>query len=256
MGVAFYSPTDKVNAMLPPKISQFEEINSTLRGLAGKGESLEISAIYKGVSLTQKFTHIRMNDDRVQFRPPHQICCVEPEKRIYIRHTCLPMPVVASVLETDINAGYVTVGDFRYIDHCWQMRQFERVQPCLPLRAILSISQWSISASVADISNNGLGLLIYGLADKGLDIRPNLPVQSGLRLPGMNMPLVLSGRVARVTKIGNSAMVSLGIETYPNEKQSRQLNTYISSRQSEILDELAQIVRFSMEPVQPKDMFF
>jgi hypothetical protein len=242
--------------MLPNFPSQFEEIYKTLRGLAEKGESFEMTAVYKGVFLTQKITHIKITDDHVQFRPPHQICCVEPEKRIYIRHDSLPMPVSTSVIESDVSAGIVTASEFRYIGHCWQKRQFDRVQPRQPLRAILSISQWSISACVADISNNGLGLLIYGMADKGLEIKANLPVQTGLRLPGMNMPLVLSGTIARITPLGNSAMVSLGIETFPNEKQSRQLKAYISSRQSEILDELAQVVRYSMEPAQTKDMFF
>jgi len=242
--------------MLPRDASQLDDIHAALRELAERKENFEMTTIYKGVPITQKFSRIEFSGDQIQFRPPHQICCVTPSLSIYIYHESLPNCVVTSVQETNRSTGIITATKLSMLDHCWKSRSSERVQPRQPLRAVLAISHWSISASVADISSDGLGLLIYGMTNKGLDIQPNMPVQSGIRLPGTNLPLVLSGTVVRINKIGSSAMVSLGIKTYPNDKQARLLKSYISSRQSEILDELAQTVQFAMEPAQTKDMFF
>jgi hypothetical protein len=255
-GVAFYYLKERVIPMFPIDASDFLDIQATLRSLVEKGEKLEMTTIYKGVFITQKIGKLEINDDCVHFRPPHQICFIEPNQRIYLHHDSLSKSIVTSVSGIDLTAGIVTSTNFKTIDHCWKVRKNDRVQPKQPLRAILSIAHWSVSASVADISINGIGLLIYGMANKGLDIHPNQSIQTGIRLPGTNMPLSLSGTVVRMNQIGNSAMVSLGIETYPNEKQSRQLKSYISSRQSEIMDELSQIVRYSLEPAQTKDMFF
>jgi len=242
--------------MLSLNASDFFDIRQTLISLAEKGEKVEMTTIYKGVFLTQKISHIEIKKDCVQFMPPHQICCVKPEQRIYIHHDSLPKSVVTSVTAIDLGTGLVSSSHLNYIDHIWKPRKNDRVQPKQPLRAVMSIAHWSISASIADLSVNGIGLLIYGMVNKGLNIEVSQSVQTGLRLPGTNMPLALSGRIARINQFGNSAMVSLGIETYPNDKQSRQLKSYISSRQAEILEELSQIVRYALEPAQTKDMFF
>ena len=91
---------------------------------------------------------------------------------------------------------------------------------------------------------------------KGLNIEVGVPIQLGLRLPETNSPLLIKGNIVRVNPLGNSSMVSLGIQTFPTERQSHHLKNYITSRQTEILEELALIVRQSMEPAQTKDMFF
>ncbi|HVP21275.1 MAG TPA: PilZ domain-containing protein [Anaerolineaceae bacterium] len=242
--------------MLSPNASDFFDIQQTLIGLAEKGEKVEMTTIYKGVFLSQRVSHIEFKKDRVQFMPPHQICCVKPELQIYIHHDSLLKSVVTSVAAMDLATGLVTSTHLSYIDHCWKQRKGDRVQPKQPLRAVLSIAHWSISASIADISVNGIGLLIYGMANKGLNIQVKQSIQTGLRLPGSKMPLALSGRIARIDQLGNSAMISLGIETYPNDKQAHQLKSYISGRQTEILEEMSQIVRYSLEPAQTKDLFF
>ncbi len=242
--------------MYPPVKLYQNTIHAALGQLIEGGEQFVLTTVYKGIPLTQKITQIEVDPDCVQFKPPHQICGVVPGQHIYIHHEKLPRSVDSSVEDIDLVAGVIKTANLKYIDHPWKVRAYERVQPKHPLRTIFSVSHWSISACVADISVCGIGLLIYRMNQKGLEIEPGVPIQLGLRLPDSNAPQVIKGTIVRCNQIGSSAMVSLGIQTYPTEKQARSLKAYINSRQTEILDELSLLVRQSMEPAQTKDLFF
>ncbi len=242
--------------MYPPATLYQNAIYSTLSQLVEEGEQFVLTTVYKGIPLTQNISRMEIQPEYVHFRPPHQICGVVPGQNIYIHHEKLPRSVASSVENIDLVAGVITTTNLKYVDHPWRARAHERVQPKHPLRTIFSLSHWSVSACVADISLSGVGLLIYRMNQKGIEIEPGVPVQLGLRLPDANAPQIIKGTIVRVNQLGNSAMISLGIQTYPTEKQTRNLKSYISARQSEILEELASIVRQSMEPAQTKDMFF
>ncbi len=242
--------------MYPPVTLYHNVIHSTLSQLVAQGEQFVLTTVYKGIPLTQNITRMDIESDCIQFRPPHQVCGVIPGQNIYIHHEKLPRSVQSSVENIDLVAGVITTSGLKYMDHTWKPRAYERVQPKHPLRTVFSLSHWSVSACVADISVCGVGLLIYRMNHKGLEVEPGMPVQVGLRLPETNTPLILKGTIVRANPIGSSAMISLGIQTYPTEKQARNLKAYVASRQGEILDELALIVRQSMEPAQTKDLFF
>lgn len=242
--------------MYPPDTLYEITIHSTLNELVDQGENFVLTTVYKGIPLTQKISRMDIEPEYVQFKPPHQICGVVPGQNIYIHHEKLPRSVVSSVEEIDLVAGIIRTTNLRYIDHPWHVRANERVQPKHPLRTIFSIAHWSISACVADISASGIGLLVFGMKHKGLNIEAGVPVQLGLRLPDTNSPQLIKGTIVRVNQVGNSSMISLGIQTYPSERQAHHLKNYITARQTEILEELATIVRQSMEPAQTKDLFF
>jgi hypothetical protein len=245
-----------MKALYPPDTLYEISIHSTLNQLVDQGENFVLTTVYKGIPLTQKISRMDIEPEYVQFKPPHQICGVVPGQNIYIHHERLPRSVVSSVEEIDMVAGVIRTSNLRYVDHPWQVRANERVQPKHPLRTIFSIAHWSVSACVADISASGIGLLVFGMKHKGLNIEAGVPIQLGLRLAETNSPQLIKGTIVRVNHIGSSAMISLGIQTYPTERQSHLLKNYITSRQTEILEELASIVRQSMEPAQTKDMFF
>jgi hypothetical protein len=110
---------------------------------------------------------------------------------------------------------------------------------------------------VLNISEEGLGLLIYRVNEKNLALERIHNVQIGIRLPNTNSPIMLSGTITRVCPIGNSAMASLGVLLVPTEKQARQLKSYIHFRQAEINDELASAVyRILVDPIETKDQYF
>jgi hypothetical protein len=242
--------------MFPPATLYKNEINATLYRLIEHGEQFSLTTVYKGIPLTQNVSRIEIESNCVQFRPPHQICGVVPGQKIYIHHDKLPRSVCTSVENIDLVGGIITTSDLKYLDHPWKPRAYERVQPKHPVRTIFSLSHWSVSACVADISVSGIGLLIYRMNNKPLNIEPGMPVQLGIRLPDTNSPQVIKGTIVRVNPLGSSAMISVGVQTYPTEKQARYIKTYVTARQTDILEELASIVRQSMEPAQTKDLFF
>ncbi len=242
--------------MYPPATLYKNEIHSRISQLVEQGEHFILTTVYKGIPLTQNVTRMEILAECVQFKPPHQICGVVPGQNIYIHHEKLPRSIASSVENIDLVAGVIRTTNLKYLDHPWKQRAYERVQPKHPLRTVFSLSHWSVSACVADISVCGIGLLIYRMNHKGLDVEPGMPVQLGIRLPDTNSPQIIKGTVVRVNPLGSSAMISVGVQTYPTEKQARSLKAYVTARQMDILEELASIVRQSMEPAQTKDMFF
>ena len=242
--------------MYPPATLYKNEIHSTISQLVEQGERFVLTTVYKGIPLTQNVTRMEISAECVEFRPPHQICGVVPGQNIFIHHDKLPRSISSSVENVDLVAGVIRTTNLKYLDHPWKPRAYERVQPKHPLRTVFSLSHWSVSACVADISVCGIGLLIYRMNHKGLDVEPGMPVQLGIRLPDTNAPQIIKGTIVRVNPLGSSAMISVGIQTYPTEKQTRSLKAYVTARQTDILEELSSIVRQSMEPAQTKDMFF
>jgi hypothetical protein len=120
----------------------------------------------------------------------------------------------------------------------------------------LALPHTPISACLVDISDEGVGALFYRADRKEPVIQPGLAVQVGLRLPNVQLPLILSGVVNRSQQIGNSTMTSIGIQFTPNEKHASQLRSYIRTRQAEILDELSNSMNLVMESIQTKDLYF
>ena len=124
------------------------------------------------------------------------------------------------------------------------------------MRVVLAVSHIPISASLVDISNTGIGAIYYRARRDEPLISPGQSVRAGLRLPNGHLPLFFSGKIVRCSQIGNSTMMSIGIQFTPGEKQARQLKSYIQNRQAEILDELSNAVRIVLEPIQTKDLYF
>jgi hypothetical protein len=242
--------------MLPDFGKYPVSLQNMLHELISNGEILELTTCYKGLSLTRKISHLIIEDDCLHFKPPHDISNIKLGQVFQITQKKLPVPIAATISGIDLISGIITASDVRPIDHHWEIRKNDRVQPNHPMRAIMSVSQRSISTCVVDISENGLGLLLYHMKEKGFEIKLDTLLQLGIRLPNNAIPLLLHGSISRIHQIGKTSMASLGIRLMPTEKQGRYLRRYVNLRQAEILDELTNLVHISMEPVQTKDLYF
>jgi len=242
--------------MLSPLINRQSELLSELCLLVTRGEGLQMTTTYKGIPLTQRMTGITFDENCIRFNPLHHVSCDKLGQRIFIHHRSLPSAIETKISGIDLTNGAISVTNFGYIDHPFQTRRKDRVQPGHPIRVTLAVSYALTSACLVDISEDGLGALYYAAHESEPVIKPDLGVRISLRLPNVFLPLVLIGEINRSLQIGHSSMMSVGIQLNLTEKQSSQLRSYIRTRQSEILDELSDGMQMILEPVQTKDLYF
>jgi len=242
--------------MLPDFSNYPVDMKNVLLNLISQGEILELTTCYKGLSLTRKITHVIVEEDCLHFRPPHDIASIKVGQVLHISHEKMLVPFAATITGVDLVSGIITASDYHPVDHRWETRKSDRVQPRRPMRADLSASHLSLSTCVVDLSEDGLGLLLYHMKEKGFELKPDSLLQLGIRLPNTTSPLLLHGSISRIHQIGKTAMAALGIRLLPTEKQIRFLKSYVTTRQAEILEELTSTIQINAEPVQTKDLYF
>jgi hypothetical protein len=214
-----------------------------------------MSHLYRGMLLTQDLAMIAFCPERVLARVQRSGLVTVPEDPVYLHSPVIEEVLGARVLDTNIRTNQLEMGNFICTGRPWVDRGYERVQPCSPVRAILHVGESSLPVALENISMIGAGLLIYKLAERGIEIRPGQPVRLDFSLSEAGVNLALLGRVVNLLSPGGY-ITCLGINTYPNVEQAHILENYISQRKVEIRSELDRIFIEAFEPQSVKQLYF
>jgi hypothetical protein len=223
--------------------------------LAQRKVSLCLSQSFRGVMLTQELSLISLNADRALVQMRHNWLPANPGDYTYLHSPDFDQVLVARVLAVNIQLGEMALGDFLPIGRSWTDRGHDRVQPRLPVRVMVRLSDNPLHASLENLSIDGVGLLAYKPLEKGFELTPGQALKIDFELPQIRGRLSLSGRMVNIQYHG-SRVACLGINTFPNTEQARSLERYISYRKQEILEELDQVTSEVLEPHSVKELYF
>lgn len=238
---------------LPPQSAA--DALTILGDLYARKAPLRMSHLYRGMLLTQDLSLVAFCPERVLARVQRSGLVAVPEDLVYLHSPVIEEVLGARVLDTDIRANQLELGNFICTERPWVDRGYERVQPCGPVRVILHVGESSLPVSLENISMIGAGLLIYKLAERGVEIRAGQPVRLDFSLPEVGINLALLGRVVYLLSPGGY-ITCLGINTYPNVEQARLLENYISQRKAQIRSELDLVFIEVFEPQSVKQLYF
>jgi hypothetical protein len=245
------------NSMGINGINSSQDALKLLVKVAQEKTPLELTNVYKGVTLTQEARIISFGEDFVELQIPYyQFMCIALQGRTHIRSSGFPFVVSASLKNLGLTSGKIRLKDFSCLSRSLEIRLTNRVAPQEPIRITLHLKNTDFSASVADLSANGMGILAYKIREKGINLEANSPINLDYYLPRQSKKFTLKGKVAYLKPVKSSVMVRLGVCFKPNLEQETRLQEYIDQRHIDIIRELEQTFIRSVEPLRTANLFY
>ena len=182
--------------------------------------------------------------------PGQQITCIALEKRTYIQCERLNHIYRAMPVAVDIHNDGLILTRFTQVGADFGKRMELRVQPREPLRIRIFHGMTSSIASIADLSLNGLGVLMFGAYTlEQVDIKRAQSVKVELHLPGSPLPLLLQAKVMNINQLADNTTQRLGLRIQPSEQDRVTISSYINIRKEEIMAELQALYQqMKLEP--------
>lgn len=154
-----------------------------------------------------------------------------------------------------VYSGKLVLSDFQLLDQTWIDRQWERVQPRLPIFVTIIKNRKKIRANLFDLSQTGMCILI----DKSVLGDPNKLMNKEFRiqmnLPPGNTACNVKGRVIQKRYISDN-LLRLGLEISMLKKDGMIISQYLSKRKRDILDELFLNFKELLHYRDVKDLYF
>jgi len=210
-----------------------------IKSLGQRNENVKLVKPYMGMLLDQNVTILEVKPEGATFQGSNLRMCAVLGGRIYLHSRAFPKPVVAQVLDVNVAKGMFILSDFAYSDTDWEERKFERVRPKNPTYVSLRWKRKSLRACLVDISAHGIGLVVYKLGERGLNIQAGSRVYLDFELPADYRWTDLKGKVVNLQK-ANGSLARLGLRIYSNAMEAHCLERYIIHRKGEIWEELNQ----------------
>ena len=213
-------------------MSTTAQIIQDLKHIADVGESVELLNLYKGLPIVNRasFANIGAHDITLNTNH-HQLVCLVHDGHTVILSDILQVALSADVAATDQAAGAVTLNNLAITTKKVGDRMTVRVEPHGLIPVEVSAEGQTASGAIADISLNGVGLLIPGTVFR---LKRKMPVQVIFQLPNARIE---SAGLVRYTK-QEAGSFRAGIDISQDVAIKARLAQYISGRRAEILDEL------------------
>jgi hypothetical protein len=238
-------------------ISSSQDILYRLIKVAQEKTPLELTNVYEGVTFTQEVRIISFGEDFVELQIPYyQFMCIALQGWTHLRCTGFPFVVNANLKNLELTSGKIRLKDFSCLSRSSEIRLTNRVAPQEPIRTLLHLRNNEFSASVADLSANGIGLWAYKIREKGINLAANSPINLDYYLPRQPKKFTLKGKVAYLKPAKSAMMVRLGVCIKPNLEQEDKLQEYIRQRHQDIIRELEQVFNRTFEPLKTANMFY
>ncbi len=229
---------------------------SLLTSLARRKAPLSMSHPFHGVVITQDLSLLSINAERALVRAGCHRLPTNLGDQIYLHSPEMAEVFAARVMAIDARSGELSLGDFSQVDRAWANRGYERVQPRLPIHAVVRVEDSSFfTVALEDLSINGVGVLAYKLHERGFDLSPGQALKLEFDLPQSRARLALPARLANIRYHGGH-LACLGINTYPNLTQARSIERFINQRKVEIMAELDQVTSETFQPQSVKELYF
>jgi hypothetical protein len=222
-----------VNALISIKTLAFQQIPLTL------------TTGYRGLLFDERIKPLKISADQIVFSAPRQHILITLGDPLYLHSHALPESVRASLLCLNTAAGEMTLTNFRFSGIPWRDRCEQRVQPVKPLNAMLTIDRRIYQASLVDLSLHGAGVTINGENEQAPMPALKSSIDINFQLDSQTR-LSMRSTVAYVRK-GGACLVNLGLRLFPTPNQEILLESFITRRKIEIMNELQQQARERMD---------
>jgi len=192
-------------------------------------EEVEILAYYKGIPVA---CISRILDVREEFIKVStcRMDAMRVEEHVYIKHSNLPKPIEASVVEKDTGRDEATLEVLGFRDLPQERRRYLRVIPKEPVKVFLSKEGWTAEGTMADISVGGVGVYIE---DPG-DLKKEDTVSVRFSLPKGDVETQASVRYV----LDRGKLFKVGLQYSLDVHTEDVVSDYVMERQFEILREL------------------
>ncbi len=227
-----------------------QPINATnsIKTLAFQQTPITLTASYKGLLFDERINPLKVGLDQITFSLPRQHVVLILCDPLILHSRALPESVRANMSSIDLSVGEMALTNFRFSGVPWRDRYEQRVQPVLPLNAMLTIDNRIINASLIDLSLHGAGVLIEGEQGQMPDPQIKSSIDINFQLDRLTRLSMRCG-VSHVRR-GGSNLLSLGLRLFPTSYQESLLEPYITKRKLEIMYELQELVREKMQTIR------
>lgn len=231
--------TQPANAMHSIKTIAFQRI------------PISLACTYKGLLFDEKVTPLRVGADQVVFSAPRQQVCMTLRDTVHLHSRALPESIIANVQSMNLAVNEMILANFRFTGNIWRDRYEQRVQPILPIPAMITINNRILEASLTDLSVHGAGLIVSLAGTQSAEPALKTQVDINFQLDSFTR-LAMRGSVAFARRIGAS-LLNLGLRLFPVPNQESSLNAFITNRKIEIMGDLSQEHRGRIESSQPQN---
>lgn len=235
--------------MSPNYLPVGDDVFSVIRYLGQQNSPLELTKSFKGIMVRQDVDILEVNPDRADaaFRVTGNEQCAALDGEVYLHSNLFPRLVTAQLKSLDLIKGELVLSGFTYQNRQWKNRQHERVQPKHPTYVTLRWKGIAIRACLLNISAAGMGILAYKLIEKGIKIQAGSNIHLDFQFYPDQKYTALKGKIIYINTSGRS-LSTMGIRLFPKAKEAHQLESYISHRKQEILDELDRVYQEKSKP--------
>jgi hypothetical protein len=241
--------------MPPDNLPAVDEILSIIRYLGQHNDALELTKSYRGLVLQQDVSVLEVNADDATFRATNLEMNAALKGNVYLHSQLFPKPVMARLKNLDLKKGILILSEFTYIGNELKKRQHERVRPKHPAYVTLHWKGKAVRECIENISVNGMGILAFKFLERGMRIQPGSKIQLEFQLSPDHKYTGLKGTVIYINSI-DSYLTTIGIQLFPNIRESRLLEKYIAPRKQEILEELNQAYWELVKPKGVASLYF
>jgi len=242
-----------MNPLSPlPKTGNLTE---RIAALAARDIPLKLSGTYKGVILSQELRILDVQTGYIVLESPHHRICAALSSRVILQSPYLASTLFAYLLDLNVWTGKLTVTNLVETGKSWVERRSERVQPKDPIHTKIRGPKIAQRGGIQNISITGVGTLVYHSSSREEAPAPNSSIHLEFELPRTAESMMVKGIVANATRLPNR-MTRLGVQMFPNIRQTHQLENYVEYRRVEILTELDRACVAALEPRPTKDLFF
>ncbi len=218
---------------------------------------IEVEIPVRGLLIKESVVVSNCDSDHVEAQTSNisHFCTGTYNYPLFIRERNTNRILTCRLNDLLVYSGKLMLNNFGSFDQSWVDREFERVQPKLPLYANMVTQKQRIRVNVFDLSQNGMCLLIGKNGVVRKDEITGKPVQISVTLPGQSSICKIKGKVVQSRSIANN-LIRVGIETNPSKKDAKIIAHYLSDRKREILDDLFLNFMQLMNYRETKDQYF
>ena len=184
--------------------SSSNEIITVIDSLASQNSCLNVTKSYRGIILSEDVKIISVNYQRAVLQTFTSKICAAFAGCIHLHSPAFPRPVKARVKDVCISEGMLALSDFTYLESDWKNRLSERVQPKQPTYGFLMTNKSRFRASLKNISDNGLGLMVGTADEKEGHFQTNSSIKLEFQITPEYKWTALRGRIVYLIKVSKS----------------------------------------------------
>lgn len=210
-----------------------ETVHNAIKRIIDMDPNIELLSFYKSypISIKANIKSFENGNLLITVSPPGSVCLYQNKMTILLSNN-LHDAIRARVVRFDIGEENAELTNLAYIGPGIGRRMIVRVQPGESLPVILERGGMVLRGSIADISLNGIGVLVTNPIVKKEDI-----FKVNIRLP--DGELSVPGKVVEVTPL--AGINRLAMKFTANNKEIALILKYISKRRLELHDEVQRL---------------